>query len=164
MSRHFPCCGTDGAAGRGGTAREAAPAGGGEKAPRRVCCTGSGGETLTHVINRRMICSRDPPSHLRKLERFRVLTCIIFDQVRVLEHRELLARQERSRQTALAEARREALAEAEAAAARAGESADRLEEEASTHERAAAEARRRCDDLQRRAVVALQEKVLRYAF
>ena len=80
-------------------------------------------------------------------------------QIRVLDNRDLLARQERARRIALAESRREAVAEAEATAARAAKTADGLEEEAKKHEQAAAEARRRCEELQRRAVAALQEKV-----
>ena len=80
-------------------------------------------------------------------------------QLRVLDHRELLARQEAARRAAQAEMRREAVSQAEAAVARAEEAAAGLEEEAIAHERAAAEARRRCEELQRRAVAALQEKV-----
>ncbi len=84
--------------------------------------------------------------------------------MRVLDHRELLARQEAARRAAQVEMRREAVTQAEAAVARAGEAAAGLEEEAIAHERAAAEARRRCEELQRRAVAALQEKVLAYPF
>ena len=79
--------------------------------------------------------------------------------MRVLDHRELLARQEAARRAAHVEMRREAVSQAEAAVARAEEAAAGLEEEAIAHERAAAEARRRCEELQRRAVAALQEKV-----
>ncbi len=79
--------------------------------------------------------------------------------MRVLDHRELLARQEAARRAAQVEMRREAVSQAEAAVARAEEAAVGLEEEAIAHERAAAEARRRCEELQRRAVAALQEKV-----
>ena len=79
--------------------------------------------------------------------------------MRVLDHRELLARQEAARRAAQVQMRREAVSQAEAAVARAEEAAAGLEEEAVAHERAAAEARRRCAELQRRAVAARQEKV-----
>lgn len=79
--------------------------------------------------------------------------------MRVLDHRELLARQEAARRATQIEMRREAVSQAEAAVARAEEAAAGLEVEATAHERAATEARRRCEELQRRAVAALQEKV-----